>query len=144
MSDKTFPGPRVRKLEVEDTTVRSLRIRFTDLEKDEDPFLRYEIMAFDYHSQTSENLVEPIMTSIFVDTGASINTISRHHQRELEQRGIVMKHTYSAEPIQLQLVGGKQLRTSGDFVEFDIQVGTSAGIQLHTDKFFILEQDSEH
>ena len=55
-----------------------------------------------------------------------------------------MKHTYSAEPIQLQLVGGKQLRTSGDFVEFDIQVGTSAGIQLHTDKFYILEQDSEH
>jgi hypothetical protein len=64
MQDKTFPGPRVRKLDVEDTTVRSLRIRFTDLEQDEDPFLRYEVMVFDYHSQTSENLVEPTYHSV--------------------------------------------------------------------------------
>jgi hypothetical protein len=131
-------------VEPEVLSSRQIRVRFADLSPQQDPFLRYEVLVLDVDARNVARVPSQALTTIFVDTGASINTISRVHKEELEAQGITTRLISSPRPLALELVGGRQLRVSGDQVQFDMKVATTLGVQYHTESFYILEHDSEH
>jgi hypothetical protein len=139
---------KVRKVEAEkdpDQSIRKIRIRYSDISGEHsDGFLRYWINVYHLGDPTKSPTNEGFMARIFVDTGASCNTINRSFYLQLLNHGITMELIYGPmEGIKVELVGGQTLLVTGDKVRLQVEVATNMGKVASVQEFLVLEEDAE-
>jgi hypothetical protein len=86
------PSPRSNRerlnTETTDTSsdVRSLRIRFADMDDRADEVYRYTMMAVDFdNDDVMEQEGEVLCPVVFIDTGDNVNTIQRATLEKLQE-----------------------------------------------------------
>jgi hypothetical protein len=140
---------KVRKMDTGDDktsepVIRHIRIRYSDL-GNEDGFLRFWVLILNLGDPVPSPVNEGFLSKIFVDTGASCNTIDRSYYETLRRQEIRME--YIPGPVgglEVSLVGNHSLHVQGDKVRMQMDVGTNMGRRGSVQEFLILDEDSEN
>ena len=107
--------------ESEAKSVRQIRIRYSDIEgKLSDPFMRHWIILSSLGQIRLSSDNEGHSATIFVDTGANCNTISRTFFSMLLDQDLKCAF-YPGPPggIDINLVGGQRLGVLGQYYYYD-------------------------
>jgi hypothetical protein len=120
-----------------EAVMRSVRVFATDLPSQVDEFIRIDSVVL----RPDQELLKDAMgfgVSIFFDSGANINSMSRSFTAKLVNvlPGLEVKR---GSPVSLELPGKKYLKLSGDYVEVVLHFETRLGSVRSKETFLVFE-----
>jgi hypothetical protein len=97
---------------VQEPVARSVRVFLTDISSDKDEFIRIPAMLSTVDEELNSS-PSTVNTSLFLDTGANINSITREYLQNFVMNQLNKVHIITTKPLTLELAGGKFTQVSG-------------------------------
>ena len=130
-----------RGITEESYSSRFFRCYASEMPSVADSFIRIECLVNSPSKLISEN--SSIPTSIFIDSGANINTITRVYVQEINQQLSDKLVITPGKSNSLTLVGNNKMKISGDSVKLLLEFNTKMGPVRSVETFLVLDSTDE-